>query len=451
MSLEQEARRELFDRKALARLLVPLLIEQLLALTIGMADTVMVSSLGEAAVSAVSLVDGINVLLLSILSAMATGGAVVASQYLGHRDEQQACNSARQLYQLTFLGALAVAVVCLTFNRALLRGIFGHVEEAVLDGAVIYFALTALSYPFMALYNSGAALFRSMGNSKVSMYISLVMNLANIGGNALMIFGFHWGVAGAGAATLLSRIVGAVAVTWLLMDRHHPIHLHKLHKISFQKDMVGRILRVGVPNGLENGMFQVGKLLVLNLTSSFGTAAIAANAICNTVAGVAVLPGSTVGLAMVTVVGQCMGAGDSEQADRGIRRLMLLTHGAMLVTGLGVALLNGPLVDIFNLSGEAAAMARSVLRMYGLTSLVFWPTSFTLPCGLRGAGDARFTMLVSVGSMWACRIGLSYLLGGYMGMGLMGVWIAMSLDWVMRDAFYLPRWLSGKWKTMKVI
>lgn len=449
--MEIQKRTELFDNRALVRLIVPLLIEQLLAITIGMADTIMVSSLGEAAVSSISLVDNVNVLLINIISALTTGGAVVASQYLGHGDPEKACDSARQLYHLTFLGAAGLMAICLLFNRGMLGMIFGQVEKDVMDGAVIYMALSALSYPFLAVYNSGAALFRSMGNSKVSMYTSVLMNIVNVGGNALAIYGFHWGIAGAGLASLISRALGAVILTALLFDRKHPIHLKNMLRVSFKWDMVKRILKVGVPNGLENGMFQIGKLLVLNLISSFGTAAIAANAICNTVASFAVLPGISTGLAMTTVVGQCMGAGDGDQAARNIRKLMLVTQGMMLITCLGLSALCGPLAGMFNLSAEAEQMSKEIIFMYGICAFLFWSISFVLPCGLRGAGDARFTMIVSVASMWICRIGLSYLFGGAMGWGLMGVWIAMVVDWLFRDAAFIWRYAKGTWKTMRVI
>lgn len=444
-------KKELFDNRSLLRLILPLLVEQLLAITIGAADTIMVSTMGEAAVSAVSLVDGINVLLINIISALATGGAVVASQYLGHQEPDKARDSARQLYQLAFFGATAIAAFCLAFNRSMLGLIFGDVEPEVMDGAVTYMMLSALSYPFLALYNSGAALFRSMGNSKVSMYVSILMNLVNIGGNALTIYGFGWGVAGAGLASLVSRALGAVILTVLIADRKHPICVRDLHKVSFGREMIGRILRIAVPNGLENGMFQVGKLLVLNLISTFGTAAIAANAVCNNMASFAVLPGSVIGLAMVTVVGQCMGAGDSGQAERNVKKLMAIAHAAMFVTGMTLTGLAGVMVRWFNLSAEAAKMAEDVLRMYGVCSFILWPTSFTLPCALRGAGDAKFTMTVSVASMWACRIGLSYLFGQTFGWGLLGVWIAMVSDWVFRDAAFLVRYFRGTWKTKRVI
>ena len=441
----QTGKKELFSSRSLTKLIVPLFIEQLLAITIGAADTIMVSSLGEAAVSSVSLVDGINILLINIISALATGGAVVASQYLGHGEPDQARDSARQLYQLAFFGAVVIGAACLILNRDMLSMVFGQVEADVMDGAVIYMALSALSYPFLALYNSGAALFRSMGNSKVSMYTSILMNLVNIAGNALTIYVLKWGVAGAGAASLLSRALGAVILTVLIADKRHPIHVRSLHRISFRRDMVKRILGIAVPNGLENGMFQVGKLLVLNLISTFGTAAIAANAVCNNMASFAIIPG------MVTVVGQCMGAGDSDQASKNVGKLMFLTHAAMLITGVSLTLLAREVVGLFNLSDEAARMATDVLRMYGICSFLLWPTSFTLPCALRGAGDAKFTMIVSVVSMWTCRIGLSYLFGRAFGWGLMGVWIAMVSDWVFRDAAFLVRWFRGAWKTKKVI
>lgn len=449
--MQLERQRELFDNRSLARLILPLMVEQLLGMTIGMADTVMVSSLGEAAVSAVSLVDSINIILINIFSALATGGAVVASQYLGHQEPAKCRDSARQMYHMAFLVAMVIAAACLVLNRTVLTASFGHVERAVMDNAVTYFTLSALSYPFLAVYNAGAALFRAMGNSKISMKASILMNIVNIGGNAITIFGFGWGVAGAGLATLFSRALGAVLITCWISDRHLPIYLEKLHVFSFKRDMIGRILKIGVPSGLENGMFQLGKLLVVNLISTFGTSAIAANAISNTLANVAIVPGMAINLAIVPVVGQCMGAGDANQASRNIRKLMLLLTGLHAVTGILLAIFCGSLTGLFNLTEEATVMTIDILRMYGVLLPMFWAFSFTLPCALRGAGDARFTMVVAIVSMGVCRILCSYLFGQGMGMGLFGVWLAMIVDWLARGGFYGWRCLSGKWKTKKVI
>ena len=440
-----------FTNRALVSLIGPLLIEQALAVTIGMADTVMVSQLGEAAVSAISLVDGVNILLIQVFSALAAGGAVVTSQYVGSRDRENACASARQLYQLSFLCALAIAAPSLLFNRAILTTVFGKLEESVLAGAMTYYTLSALSYPFLALYNSGAALFRSMGNSKVSMYASVVMNIVNVGGNALLIYGLKLGVAGAGIATLLSRALGAVYLTWLLRKRDNAVYVDRLAKIRFSRSMVGKILKIGVPNGLENGMFQIGKLLVMNLIASLGTAAIAANAIGNTMAGLAVLPGNGIALGMVTVVGQCMGAGRPDEAVSNVRKLMIACHALMLLTCSVLVIFVRQLVGFYHLSPEADRMAVEIISFYGVASFLMWPESFTLPCALRGAGDARFTMIVSMASMWLFRIGFSYLLTLRCGMGLMGVWIAMVIDWVARVTAFIIRFARGRWRRIKVI
>ena len=273
-----------FSNRALLRLLVPLVIEQLLAVTIGMADTVMVTSVGEAAVSGISLVDSINILFIQVFSALAAGGAIVTAQYLGRQEHQNACIAAKQLLYATTVLAVMIMAVALIFHRFLLRLVFGNIEPAVMENAIIYFQLSAVSYPFLAIYNAGAALFRSMGNSKVSTLVSFLMNVVNIGGNAILIYGFQWGVAGAATASLVSRAMAAVIMLVLVCHKNNPIHIEKVWKLELRFDMIRRILKIGIPNGVENGMFQIGKLIVQGLVATFGTSAIAANAIANTIA-----------------------------------------------------------------------------------------------------------------------------------------------------------------------
>ena len=444
-----ETRPPLFSGSALRRLMIPLIIEQLLAMTIGMADTVMVTSEGEAAVSGVSLVDNISVLLINVFSALATGGAVVAAQYLGSRDEENACSAAKQLFYV--IGALSVATmaVCLLFREPILRLVFGALDSEVMEAALVYFLLTALSYPLLAIYNAGAALFRAMGNSRVSMLASLMMNVVNIGLNAALIFGAGIGVAGAGFGTLFSRLAGALLMTWLICRPGHVIHIDGLFRPEFRGQMVRKILRIGVPNGLENGMFQVGKLLVLGLVTPLGTSATAANAIANSIAGVVNVPGNAISLALITVVGQCMGAGEPRQAVRYTGKLMAVVYGAMGTLCVILFFTAQSLAGIFGLTQGAAVMAAEVLRWCSVFSLVFWPASFSLPNALRAAGDAKFTMVVSMVSMWVFRIGFSYLL--VPELGLLGVWVAMFIDWIVRAVIFLIRFLSGRWKTKKVI
>ena len=439
----------MFSNQALKRLIWPLVIEQLLAVTIGMADTVMVASCGEAAVSGVSLVDSINILLINVFSALATGGAIVVSQYLGRDDLENANLAARQLLlSVGFLSAL-LAALALLGNVSVLNLIFGSAEADVMQNSYTYFFWSALSYPFLGVYNGGAALFRAMGNSKVSMRTSIIMNILNVCGNALLIFGFHLGVAGAAISTLFSRALGAVVMIWLLHSKphqHDKIHLASLNIFRPDWSMIKKILNIGIPNGLENGMFQIGKILVQGLIATFGTAAIAANAAVNSIASLPQIPSAAVGLAMVTVIGQCVGAGEYEQVKRYTRRLTLLSYLCITVLSLAEMAAAYPLVGLFSLSAEATQMAVEVILWNGVFTIVIWPASFTLPNGLRAAGDVRFTMGISVLSMWIFRIGFSYLLAQGLQLGLMGVWFAMFIDWFVRSLLFLWRFASNRWR-----
>lgn len=442
---------EMWDRKRLLRLIIPLVIEQILAVTIGMADTVMVSSAGEAAVSGISLVDSINILLINIFSALATGGAVIGAQYLGKRERDSACEAAKQLVLSVAALSLVIAAFVLVAKDWLLQIIFGQVEQAVMANAQVYFFLSALSYPFLAVYNAGAALFRAMGNSKISMLISALMNLINIVGNAILIFGFHLDVAGAGIASLVSRIVGCVLIMLLLIRPIHEIYIKSLLPLKIDWGMIRNIMRIGVPNGLENGMFQIGKILVQGLISSFGTAAIAANAVAGNIASLEIIPGSALGMAMITVVGQCVGARDYDGAKRYVKKLMIITYIFMAILNIPLLFVIPQLVGFYNLSGEALAMATEILILHGTCAIFIWPASFALPNALRAANDVKFTMIVAILSMWICRIGMSYLLAQYFAMGVMGVWIAMIIDWCVRAVFLVGRYLSGKWKVKQYI
>jgi putative MATE family efflux protein len=443
----------LFSRQTLLRLIIPLVIEQLLLMTVGMADTVMVTTSGEAAVSGVSLVDNLNLLLIQIFAALSTGGAVVVSQYLGRRETDNACTAAKQLlYTVCFVSTVLMALA-LIFRQHILALIFGQVEPEVMDSALIYFLLTALAYPFMSVYNAGAALFRSMGNSKVSMFCSLLVNIINITVNAIFIYGFHMGAAGAGIGTLASRVAAAVIIMILLNHPENLVRVTGITHIRLRWDMIRRLLFIGVPNGLENGMFQAGKLLVLNLITTFGTAAVAANAIANSISGVIIVPGQALGLALITVVGQCIGARDTVQAVSYTKKLVGACYLLLGIMSVVLFFVAAPLTTLFNLSPEAEVMATQVLRLSSLFYILFWPMSFTLPNALRASGDAVFTMLISLCSMFACRVALSYVLSAPWGLnlGLLGVWLAMFADWIVRAAFFLIRFWRGKWKSIQLI
>ena len=312
----------LFTKRALFTLIWPLLLEQTLSVTMGMADTLMVSGVGEAAVSSVSLVDSLNILIIQILSALATGGAVIASQYLGRKDEENASHSAAQLYSVLGISTITVGVVCMLLSRPILRGVFGSIDDDVMRFAQQYFLISAVSYPFIGLYNGGAALFRAQGNSRISMLASLVMNIINIAGNAILIYGFRMGVIGAALATLIGRVFAAVFILCQNQNMHNPLRVQHFADLRPRREPIMKVLSIGIPSGLENGMFQIGKLCVSSLTSTLGTSAIAANAVANSVSTLANIPGATMSLAMIPVIGQCLGAGEKKQAQRYTMTLM---------------------------------------------------------------------------------------------------------------------------------
>lgn len=441
----------LFTKQDLRKLLVPLILEQMLAVAIGMADTVMVSACGEAAISGVSLVDNISMLLIGLFSAMATGGAVVVSQYIGMKDREHAEDASNQLFYVILLVSGAIALGCLLFRLPLLRLIFGTIEEDVMDNAASYFLIVLLSYVPLAVYNGAAALLRAQGDSKASFDTSLVMNLLNVAGNALLIYGFQMGVVGAALATLVSRIVGMIYI-WLKLGGPACL-LPKPHllPLRWNSNIVRKVLAVGIPNGLENSLFQFGKILLISMVSVFGTASIAANAVGSTMGHIQVILGQSIGLGMITVVGQCVGAGEFEQARHYTHQLMRLAYLLMGSLNIAILIFLDYVLMPFNLQPETMSLARTVVFIHGVGCVFLWPLSFALPNALRAAGDARFTMLVSVSSMMIFRLISGYILSIMFGMGLVGIWVAMQIDWLFRIAMFITRFHGHKWETKALV
>ena len=431
----------MFTNEDLKKLLWPLIVEQILAVLVGMVDVVMVAAVGEVAVSGVSLVDSISILIIQLLSALATGGAVVAAQYIGRKDTGNACRAAGQLLFVTVLVSLAVTAAALVGNRPLLMVIFGHVEQDVMDNAVIYFFLCALSYPFLAVYNSCAALYRAMGNSRISMKVSIVMNLINAVGNAFCVFVLHMGVAGVGIPTLVSRAFAAVTMLILIQRQDNVIRLTDVRQLKPEGKMIRRILAVGIPNGLENSIFQVGKLTLQSLVSSLGTAALAGYAVANNLATIAYLPGNALGLGLITIAGQCVGAGEYRQARDYTRKLLILNYILAGVICVFMFAGQGALVSIYGLSEESGQIAKEMIAAHCFAMAV-WPLAFTLPYTLRASFDARFTMIISIFSMWVFRIGFAYLFVLLFGFGVLGIWYGMFIDWIFRAAVFVWRFKS---------
>jgi putative MATE family efflux protein len=353
---------------------------------------------------------------------------------------------------ISFAISLLIMVFTLVLRRPMLSLIYGRIDADVMASAEIYFLLSALSYPFLAIYNSSASLFRSAGNSRITMFIAVLVNVLNLGGNALLIYGFGMGVAGAGIATLVSRAAAALVLTLLLVrDRVSGISLDGLFKVKLDGPVIQSILKVGIPSGVESSMFQMGKILTSRIFASFGTAAMAGNAVAASINSLSFMPANAFGIAMLTIVGQCLGARDIEGAKRNTKKLMIFTHGSVAAFSILTVILMDTGIGLFNLSPEASVIAKHLLLIHCITSPIAWPGSFTLPNALRAAGDAKYCMYVAAASMWAVRVSGSYLCAYTLGFGPAGVWYAMIADWCVRTVFYIRRWNKGQWQNNQVL
>ena len=440
----------LFTNKYLIKLLWPLFVEQLLLFAVGLIDSIMVASVGEAAVSAVSLVDSLMVLLITIMTALATGGAVVVGQFLGQKREEDARKAADQLMLFAVMLSVGIIAIMYIFRKLLMGLIFGEIEEDVENYCNVYYLIVMASVPFIAVYNAGAALFRSTGNSKVTMKISFLMNGINVTGNAVLIFGLGLGVEGAAIPTVVSRFIAAVIIYVKLKKPDTEVHLSR--KFVYRPDWVfiKKILAIGVPNGVESSMFQLGKLILLSMISSFGTASIAANAVGNAVGMFSVLPGMAMGLGIVSVISQCVGAGDPAQVRYYTKKLIKWVYAAMFISNVLILICMPFIIRLYGLSEETALIARQIIVINNVCAIFIWPLSFSLPYVLRAASDVTYTMVTGVASMWLFRIICAVILAKYLGFGVIGVWIAMVIDWAVRSVFFCVRYKSGKWNSGKV-
>ncbi|MFV0364775.1 MAG: MATE family efflux transporter [Suipraeoptans sp.] len=441
----------LFSNKALAALIIPLVIEQILAVIVGFTDTIVVSSVGEAAVSGVSLVDQIMVLMIQIFAALATGGAVVAGQYLGQKREKNASEAATQLMYFILIVAIVIVAIIYLVHDFILRNVFGQIDAEVMKNAKTYLMIVAASIPFIAVYNGGAAIFRAMGNSKMTMMIAAIMNMINVTGDIVMVKVLGFGTEGVAIPTLLSRMTAAVIVVIMLLNQKRLLHIKPTFKLRLNFQMIKSILRIGIPNGLENSMFQIGKITVLSLVATFGTSAIAANAVGNVLATFQVLPGIAMGLAVTAVVSRCVGAGDYVQVKYYIKKLLLIAIGLIAFMVTMTWILWPILMRAYNLSNTTSEYTRNIMMVHSVFAILVWSISFVLPSAFRAAGDAKACMIIAITSMWIFRIGFAYLLGKYFELGILGVWVAMIIDWCFRSIMFGIRYFRGTWKNKHVI
>lgn len=441
----------LYPNRAMFLLLVPIVVEQLLNSFMGMADTMMVSNVGGEAISAVSLVDSINNLVIQMFAAMASGAAIICSQYLGHRDKEGSNKAARQVLLTVLAISLSLTLIGLLLRKPLLRLIFGQIEPGVMDKAMSYFLVTILSYPFLALFNAGAAFFRAGGNSRFPMIVSVISNLLNIGGNAILIFGLDMGVTGAALSTLFSRIFCAVVVLFSLRRDGQPIVVRDYYRIRPDMPLIMKILAIGIPSGIENGMFQFGKLAIQSTVSAMGTAAIAAQAMANILEMVNGIFGVGVGIGLMTIVGQALGAGRKEEARYYIVKCTKIGLVGILVSCLAVFGLAEPVTRLAGMEPESARLCLEMVTAITIAKPLFWAFSFIPGYGMRAAGDVKFSMITSTLTMWCLRVVLCIFLVKAYNMGPMAVWYGMFADWAVRGIVFTLRFRGDRWLQKRVI
>ena len=440
-----------FSNHDLVVLIAPLIAEQFLAILVGLADSLMVATVGDAAISAVSLVDSISNLMIYIFSAMAAGGAAVAGQYIGRRERENANSAGQHLVVLLAVTSVCFAALLYLFKTAVLTTVFGRIDADVMAATDKYYSIVMASIPGIALYNGGAAIFRTMGKSDVSLKVSLLMNGINVTGNAILIFGLHMDVAGVAIPTLVSRTVAAVVILALLFNEKLPLHLSDLRAFRLNRRLLKNIFYISIPSGVENGMFHLGRLMLFSLISTFGTASIVANAIGNTLGNFHCFAGQALNLGMTTVVSQCVGAGEYDGARYYLRKLCKAGYALMAAVNLTIIALLPLIMRIYDVSPEGERLAVTVALIHGISSIFLWIPSFSLPTFLRAAGDARFTMFASMTVIWLCRVMFAYILGKFMGYGVVGVWSAHAiLDWTVRSIVFYRRYRSDRWVTKAI-
>lgn len=441
----------MFTNKDLKNMIIPLFFEQLLVMLVGIVDTFIVSYVGESAVSGVSLVNSFNTVFIYLFTALASGGAVVISQYIGHHEEELTNRSSGQLLMFSTLFSVVLMILVLIFNQSLLRLLFGRVENSVMQACITYLKISAYSYPALAIYNAGAALYRSMAKTSTTMYISIVSNIINCIGNCIGVFVLHAGVAGVAYPSLIARTFSAIVITILCFNKKLTTYYEKKHIFVFDGEMLKRVLNIAVPNGVEQGIFQLVKVALSSVVALFGTYQIAANGVAQSIWSLAALIGTTMGPVFITVIGQCMGANDLEGAHFYFKKLMKITLSLSILWNGFVLIITPLFLQYYQISSQAKHLVFILVVIHNLFNTIAFPFSGPLSNGLRAAGDVKYTMIVSILCTVVVRGILSLIFGIALNLGVIGIALAMCADWTMRAIIFHLRYKSDRWTEFNVI
>lgn len=445
----------MFSNKELRSMIITLFFEQLLVMFVGIVDTFVVSSCGEAAVSGVSLVNQFNTIFIYLFTALASGGAIIVSQYIGNKDEKRTVLSSSQLLMFSIVFSIVFSIILsilvLIFNKQLLGLLFGKVESDVMKACVTYLRISAYSYPALAIYNAGAALYRSMAKTKVTMYISFAANIINVVGNIIGVYVLKAGVAGVAYPSLISRVFSAIIITALCFNKKLEAYYDSKDIFRFDGKMLKRILNIAIPNGVENGIFQLVKVALSSIVAMFGTYQIATNGVAQSIWSLAALVGSAMGPVFITVIGQCMGAKDVDQAKFYFSKLIKWSLVFSIVWNVLVLAITPFILQFYNLADETKHLIIILVIIHNIANTVVFPLSGPLSQGLRATGDVKFTMIVSIASTVGGRLVLSIILALGLHLGVIGIALAMCGDWTIRAIIFYYRYKSNAWTKFEVI
>lgn len=441
----------MFSDSNLKKMIIPLFLEQLLMALVGIADVFIVGFVGEAAVSGVSLVNSFNTIFINLFTALAAGGAVVISQYIGKNEKNNADKAASQLFMASLFFSIIISIVIFLTNASLMRLIFGKVDDDVMSACVTYLKFSAYSYPVLAIYNAGAALYRSFGKTSVTMYISIAANIINVAGNCIGVFVLHAGVVGVAIPSLVSRTFSALLITTLCFSKKNPVRYLKSYIFKLDVYLQKKILRIAVPNGVESGIFQLVKVALSSVVALFGTYQIAANGVAQSIWSMASLVCVTMGPVFITVIGQCMGAGDIEQAESYFKKLTKITVKFAIVWNMLIFAATPVLMNFYALEDETKHLTILLVLIHNIFNALAFPFADPLGKGLRATGDVLFATTVSLFTTTCVRLVFSILFGIVFNLGVIGIAYAMCLDWGIRGIIFWWRFNKGKWKQCKVI
>lgn len=435
----------MFDRKKVVRLFIPVFIETMSVSLLGMLSGIMVSSVGEDAMSAVSIVETLNAVVMNIFIAISAGVTVKVSQYMGSHRMEDARHVSEQSILLSALVGAAIGGIIIVFGNPILGFLFGEANANIKAYAISYLIACAASYASYAVFSTCNCVFRGVGDYKITLFLGILINVLHATASAILIFKFHLGVLGVGISLIISRTICGILGYWILRRGTNFIRIKSVWT-RLEGNVIKAVLRISIPSAIDSVVFNGGRLLVQIFIVAAGSVALAANAVANNVANLLLIPGNAVATMAVTIVGQNFGARDAKATRRSIWGTTIFSAALELITCILAFVFLNPLIGLYHPTSPVAAQTRELLLLVIICYPLLWSISFVTAAGLRATGDVKYTTIVSVSSMWIARVLVGWILSVKLGMGVMGVWYTMILDWIMRGIFYALRTASSKWE-----